>query len=292
MWAIVVAVLLSQPANPYLDEGRRLAKELQFPEAVQQLTVARQVPGLSDKQESEVLELLARCQIALGQRTEAASTWEALLKLQADYQPDENSSPKLLDAFSAAKAKLFPENYLVLSREAAPPERVRARLVDPWRQVAALRARVNGAEVALTRDASAVSFALPRERETSQGLTWSFEAMSPEGTVLTRLTGERPPLLLVSPQLPDVVTEAPRWKRPAPWVAVGLAVLASGVGAAMQVSSMNHAAQARDGSKPPGDFADTARQAHNQAVTEATISTGLFVGAGLAGATAVVLFAW
>ncbi len=290
MWALVVAAVLSQPANPYLDDGRRLAKELQFSEAVQQLTVARQVPGLSDKQESEVLELLARCQIALGQRTEAEATWNALLKLQADYQPDENSSPKLLDAFTAAKAKLFPENYLVLSREAAPPERVRAKLVDPWRQVATLRASVNGAEVPLTRDVSVVTFAL--QRDSAQSASWSLEALSADGKVLQQLSGEVPPLLLVSPVLPETVAEVPRWQRPAPWVAVGIAVLASGVGAAMQISSMNHAAQARDASRPPGDFADTARQAQNQAVTEATVSTGLFIGAGLAGATSVVLFAW
>ena len=45
-------------------------------------------------------------------------------------------------------------------------------------------------------------------------------------------------------------------------------------------------------SLPPGDWADTARAAHTNAVTQANWSIGLFATGGVAAISAVVLFAW
>ena len=56
--------------------------------------------------------------------------------------------------------------------------------------------------------------------------------------------------------------------------------------------SVGRARDAVDNSRPPGDWSDTARAAQASAVSDATVATGLFVGAGVAGAAGVVLFAW
>src|SRR5207248_1203979 len=42
-------------SNPYFGEAKRLSDELKFAEAIEQLRVARQVPGLSEAEQIEVL---------------------------------------------------------------------------------------------------------------------------------------------------------------------------------------------------------------------------------------------
>jgi hypothetical protein len=71
-----------------------------------------------------------------------------------------------------------------------------------------------------------------------------------------------------------------------------VAVVAAGAGATLQGISLDEAHKAHDRTQAPGNFPDTARAAQGRAVTDATVATGLFIGAGVAAGVGVVLFAW
>src|SRR5688572_29120142 len=75
-----LSVALALQANPYLDEGRALFKKVRFVEALQQLTLARQVSSSTPEERREVLDLLARTYLAVGREREAAEAFTDLLR--------------------------------------------------------------------------------------------------------------------------------------------------------------------------------------------------------------------
>lgn len=300
MLSVVFTLALAQTANPYLDLARSKARELKFAEAITQLQVAKQVPDLEQAQRLEVFELLAKCQVAEGNRAEAETAFSELLAIDPEHELDRNStSPKILTVFDAVKERLFPDRQVSLVEEMAPPGRLRLRVVDPFH-------RTTGGELVLRRgDGPWESRSLTIENKmidlltptaTGDSVFWFVRVKADETTVASFGTEEAP---RVSER--RTVTELP----PAPEEPTGLAptkvagivtgvvaVVAAGVGTALQLNSQSLDRAARDASKPPGDWADTARAAHTNAVTQASWSIGVFATGGVAAISAVVLFAW
>ncbi len=299
---VLLTFLAAQPANPYLDEGRRLVKDLHFADAIEQLKVARQVKELSSAQQREALELLGRCQVAEGARSDAEATFADLLSIAPDAELDRKLSPKILEVFDAVKQRLYPQDFVRLSPQAAREGQGVVRIVDPWRRVDAVIAlrRVNGAEA--TEHAIAVKDGQATiELDVAPGKTleWWLEARDVSGAVLAGFGSASSPQQYSVPVVatghfaggPDS-PPTPRVKRVPAWVALVLGIAAGSAGAVLQVRSGNSARAARDTTQPPGDWSDTARAAQASAITDATIAAGLFIGAGVAGTTGVVLFAW
>lgn len=300
MLSVVVTFALAQTANPYLDLARAKARELKFAEAITQLQVAKQVPDLEQAQRLEVFELLAKCQVAEGNRAEAEAAFGELLAIDPEHELDRSStSPKILTVFDAVKERLFPDRQVSLVEEMAPPGRLRLRVVDPFH-------RTTAAELVLRRgDGPWESRTVGIENKVVDLLTptassddvfW-FVRVKADETVVASFGSESAPRLSErrkSIELPATPDEAPGL---APTKVAGIvtgvvAVVAAGVGTALQLSSQSLDRAARDASRPPGDWADTARAAHTDAVTQANWSIGLFATGGVAAISAVVLFAW
>jgi hypothetical protein len=295
MW-VVAFLLLAQPGNPYLAQGRALAFELKFAEAVEQLKVARRVPGAPLEERLEVLELLATCLVAEGARDGAEEAYAELLTLRPEHELDEGTSPKVSELFTQVKRRLYPGDSVGLFPLAGRDDEALVRVVDPYRRAAAfvLVTREDGGAwgsrpVPRTDDGVRVSL----EVRPGHALELYLEARAADGRVLASLGTDAEPqrraVALVGPQLVSRAT--PRLERSPAWVMTGLAVTAAVAGGLFQWQSLEAAARAR-GAGPPGDWADTARAEHQLAVTDAALATGFFIGAGVAAATGAALFAW
>ncbi len=293
----LIFFILTQAPNPYLEEGRNLARSLHFAEAIEQLKVARQVPDLAQEQKIEVLELLARCQVAEGRREEAEDTYTELLGLFPGFELDEKAPPKMRELFVAVKHRLYPEPWLKLVRQPAGRGEARVKVIDPYHRVSRLTyvSRFDrGAWVTHTVAPSDGEVRLPLEVEAGHALDWYLEALDEQGAPLVSYGSAAQPQRVISAATgPELVrAETPRIRRAPAWVAVAVAVAAAGAGATLQAISIRQSLAAHDHTQPPGDWADTARAAQGRANTEAGWATGCFIGAGVAGAGAVVLFAW
>jgi hypothetical protein len=297
MSALIVLVLAA--TNPYLEAGKGLSSELKFAEAIEQLKVARQVPGQSEDETVEVLELLARCFVAEGRRAEAQTTYEELLVMRPTFAPDRSLSPKILEAFDAAKVKVFPEGYFKLEPLPAPPGRARLHLIDPWKRAAAF-------DLALRTDTEPRWTHSPLSLEGGvltvvllgaplRTLEWYVTALDGSGATVGTYGSSTEPnrhrVPLVEPEA-VVVQEKPRILRWPAWFAVGLGVATAIVGAAFQLNSISREQLLADKTTPPGNWADTARESHDLAVRDATIATTLFVIGGAAAAVGVLVFIW
>ncbi|MDX2009429.1 MAG: tetratricopeptide repeat protein [Myxococcaceae bacterium] len=296
---LATALLLAQAANPWLDRARALATELKFGEAITQLTVARQVPNLDGAQRAQVLELLARCHVAEGNRAEAEAAFTELLSLEPDFEIDrESTSPKIVTVFDDVKARLYPGGAVSVIEVSAPPGRVRAQVVDPYRKVTRavlFERRGDGAwgETPLTVSARTLDFPLPRAAGVP--VQWYAQLVDGGGEVLCAVGSRQAPRVVeVNGLPPPLPPPAPglRGTTVAALVFGGAAVVAAGVGLGLQVSSLSLERAARDSTRPPGDWADTARDAHRQALEQSGLATGFFIGAGAAALTSTVLFAW
>lgn len=297
----MLTLALAQAANPYLDEARQLARELKFSDAIGRLRVARQVPNLDRTERIEVLELLAKCHVAEGDRPEAEAAFSELLSLEPEHELDrESTSPKILSVFDDVKRQLFPDQRVTLIEEAAPPGRFRARVVDPFKRVSAVLLMVrtgDGPWEANPVTLEARRLDVPTPLAPTLTVSWYLQANDAAGAMLAtigsaeapRLT-ERPTSPVVSPPLARDETLEPT--KVAGVVASVVALVAVGVGTGLQLNAQALERAARDRSRPPGDWADTARATHAEAVSRAQWSIGLFATGGVAAVSAAVLFAW
>ena len=299
MLTVVLTLALAQAANPYLDEAKVLARELKFTEAIALLRVARQVPNLDRTQRIEVLELLAKCHVAEGDRPAAEAAFSELLSVEPEHEIDRETSPKIIEVFDEVKRKLFPERRVTLVEETAPPGRVRARVVDPFKRVSFILLMVRTGEGPW--EANEVTLEgrvldVPTPLSPTETVSWYVQAKGPEGVVLATLGSADTPRIverariITPPVEPPADTMAPT---KVAGVVVGvIALVAAGVGTGLQLSAQSLERAARDRSRPPGDWADTARATHGQAVAQAEWSIGLFAAGGVAAVSAAVLFAW
>jgi hypothetical protein len=294
----LIALMLSA-ANPYFDAGKRLADELKFAEAIEQLKVARQVPGQSEDETVAVLELLARCFVAEGRRAEAQSTYEELLVLRPSFAPDRSLSPKILESFDAAKEKVFAHDYFKLEPLPAPPGRARLRVIDPWRRAAsfelALRVDAEGdwEKSPLTAEQGVLTVALVGAP--LHTLEWYVTALDANADVVGSYGSAREPQRHTVPLVEaeaEPAREPSRVMRWPAWFAVGLGLVSAIVGAAFQANSVSRAQLLGDTTKPPGDWADTARATHEMATRDAIVASALFIVGGAASAVGVLVFVW
>lgn len=290
-------VLAAQPSSPWLDEARVLVEQLRFADAIARLQVARQVRSLEPGELREVLELLAYCQVAEGRREAAEATYTTML--QADPWLElsrESSSPKVLEVVDAAKKRLFPPDYVRLEERPSAPGWAALRLIDPWGQVRAvtLFQRRDGGEweeTALVEEAGHV-LRFPLTLAASDQLEWYVQARGEVEVVAQVGTRTQPRLLKVA--RPDPVVVAPvvpkaSGPRVAGVVVMGVGLLLGAVATGLQVGGWNQRLAARDPSRPPGDFADSARRAELEGQAQQTWAIGLFIGAGVTVGTGVVL---
>lgn len=298
---VAALALAAQPSSPWLDEARALVEQLRFGDALARLEVARQVRSLEPAELREVLELLAYCQVAEGRRDAAEATYTVML--QADPWMQLSSSPKVLEAFEAAKRRLFPPDYVRLEEKPSPAGFAAFTLIDPWSQVRAvtLFERRDGGEwteTVLTEESSH-TWRFPL-RVTGQ-LEWYVEAHGETAMVAHVGSREAPRVLkVVQPPVAVIVPEpvpvlVPKKKgqgvRVAGFVVLGAGVVLGAIATGLALGGTDLRAAARDRSRAPGDFADTARAAEREGQAQQTWATGLFIGAGATVATGVVL-AW
>jgi hypothetical protein len=239
--------------------------------------------------------------VAEGKRAAAEKTFEELLALDPHFEPERGVSPKILDAFQAAKSRVFAPGFVQLVELPAPTGLARAELVDPWHRVERLvrRYRPTGApawqEQRLTPERGLVIIDFGQT-----GQQWYLEARATDGSVVAQLGSESAPLQFsalsrdalarpgaTAPTSVQGTAPAPRWERAGAWTAAGVAVLAGAAATYLQLSSGRSVQAARD--EP---WSDTARQHHARARTEAGWAAGLFIGAGASAAAAVVMFTW
>ncbi|MDP2272594.1 MAG: hypothetical protein Q8N23_24715 [Archangium sp.] len=288
--------LAAQPSSPWLDEARVLVEQLRFADAIGRLEVARQVRSLEPDELRQVLELLAYCQVAEGRRDAAEATYTTML--QAEPWMQLKSSPKVMEAFEAAKTRLFPADYVRLEQKAAPSGFAAFTLIDPWNQVRAVtlferRDAGEWTETALTEEAGH-AYRFPLSVTGEEQLEWYVEAHT-ETTIAAHVASRENPLVLksarqepiavIAPPLPKVMPAS----RVAGIVVLGLGVVIGAVATGLAVGGTNLRQAARDPSRAPGDFADTARIAESEGQRQQTWAMGLFIGAGAGVATGVVL---
>lgn len=291
--------VLAQPANPYLEQGRELAEQLRFPEAIARLEVAKQVPGLDTAGRVEVLELLGRCQVADGRRAAAEETFTELLRTEPTFSWGKASvSPKILSVFTAAKTKLYPQDYVALEEQSAPVGRVLLKLVDPWSRVSKVEIRARrdaGAWMTQTFEQSGTELSFPVVVPVGSVFEWFAVARSESGAVVADVGSAAKPRRIENLRVdvrPGTAPEVTRPTRIAGWITVGVAVAAAGVGAGLQANSWSLRSAARDPSRPPGDWADTALKAEADGLAQARWARGLFISAGAAGAVGLALLVW
>jgi hypothetical protein len=298
VWSAVLLTLLAQPVNPWLEKARLLGRELRFADAIEQLKVARTVPGLGDDQRREVLELLARCQLAEGLRADADASLTDLLRAEPGFEFDRvQTSPKILEAFDAAKKALYPADFVRLEVVSAPAGRVAVRVLDPWKQVHEVRrsSRVDGGawrDQPCEGNGELVGF--PVALATGSTLEWFARALDATGAVLTTLGSADAPLAVRTAR-PEMIARAlppVRWQRPAGWSLLGAGLLAAAAGAVLQVTGWALRVAARDPSKPPGNFTDSALAAEHTGQQQLSMALGLFIGGGVAVGGGGALLAW
>ena len=298
MLNVVLTLALAQAANPYLDQAKVLARELKFTEAIALLRVARQVPNLDRTQRIEVLELLAKCHVAEGDRPEAEATFSELLSLEPEHEIDRETSPKIIEVFDEVKRKLFPDQRVTLIEETAPPGRVRARVVDPFKRVSFVLLMLRTGDGPW--DANEVTLEgrvldVPTPLAPTETVSWYLQAKDASGAVLATIGSAELPRVtaratIVTP--PPAPSDSIAATKVAGVVVGVVAIVATGVATGLQLNSQSLERAARDRTRPPGDWADTARATHAAAVAQAQWSIGLFATGGVAAVSAAVLFAW
>jgi hypothetical protein len=295
IWSAFVSLVLT--TNTGLDSARALAAELRFEEAATQLELARKQPSLMPGERIELLQLLAKCQVALGHWGEAENAYSELLSLEPDVELPPKSSPKIVGVFDAVKKRLYPDQKVELVEVPAPPGRVSVRLVDPYRKAARAglftkRGDAPWMEEVVVLSRRSLDFAVPQ----APGVTvrWYALVLDTSGQTVASLGGRDAPRVVEVMSVAVMPPPAPeiRATQVGGLVAAIVAVAAAGISIGFQVRSTELDRAARDNSTPPGSWSDTARATHRRAQQDASVSAASLVAAGASGVTSAVLFAW
>lgn len=301
MLALVAALVLSaQPSNTWLEEARALIAQLKFGEALQRLEVARQVPGLDTAAKQSILEFMAYCQVAEGKRDDAERTFTELLDLDAAAELSSDvSSPKVTEAFEAARRKHFPSDYVKLFESPAPVGRAQLELVDPWKKVTRVvlhQRRDEGQWAEQVLEGQRGRYSFPLVVAVGSQLEWFVEAVNGADLMVSSVGSVDAPKVI---RVPRIEQEAQRQVEPAASagsakrvvgvVALGVGVALAAVATGLQVGSWNQRLAARDASRPPGDFAATALEAERSALVQQNWAIGLFIAGGVTAGAGLVL---
>lgn len=297
--ATAVVMVLGQAPNAALDDARRFAAALRFSDALERLAVAAVDRDLTQQQQHELVELSARCLMAEGQRDAALEVFSRQLRLEPDYEPNrEATPPKVLEVFDAAKQQLYARDFVQLERLRAPAGRVTVKLVDPWhraRLVQRHERRGAGGWVELPLELNAGLGSFDAVVPAGATLEWYVEVRGAEQELLAHLgTADEPQVVAGLPVEVVAVLDQPvaTGRRSVGWVLVGAAAVAVAVATGLQINGWNLRTAARDPSRPPGEWADTAQRAETEGVRQTTWATSLFVGAGVGVGLGVGLVTW
>jgi hypothetical protein len=295
MGSLVLLVALA--ANPYLEQGRRLYEAAQFKDALAKLAVARDVPTNDVREKAEILDLLARCEVAEGQRESAERHYEELLGLKPHHVLPKDLSPKIGEVFDDAKRHLFEPDFVAFRPLPAAPGAARAELVDPWGQVAqVLWSRRPTPTAKWIQTPVAVQehqIALPLAAQNEAWLAWYCEARRQDGVTLARWGSPLDPQIFselgagVAGSKGPSAPPPPRARR-AIGIALGaVAVAAAVVGTVLELQSRSDATGSQ--AQP---WADQALTQRGRAFGEARGAIAGFAGAGAAAGAGLVLLVW
>jgi hypothetical protein len=290
-WLILA---LACGANAHLDEARRLIQAMDYAAAEAQLKVAKtQVQTVAERR--ELYALLARALAALGRPAELEAMF--LEQLAADpHAPDPEAAPRVRDAFTRAKERLYPGGYVKLVESSGEAGVRLVRLVDPWRRVHHLTVSSAGPEGPFTSREVSPGDADPlrlggRETRVYVEAHGKSGMLANLGTAAAPLLLAQPAAVAAPPQaIVPQVTEQPGAVRPHKWVALGLAVgalAAAGVGTGFGAASSSSARQAG-----LATHAFTVTQLDDAAAAQARAANSLFIGAGVLAGGAAVAFFW
>src|SRR5262249_28144451 len=157
-------------------------------------------------------------------------TFSEYLNLDPNAELDPNLSPKILEAFQAAKARLFAPEWVQLRGESGPGAAV--RVLDPWRRVERGVLRWKEGEGRWEEKQAGVQDGIARAALPPAGgeLYWYLEARDRAGEPVARFGSASAPFLrLARPRPASQVTSPASSARPGTprllgWVASGAAV--------------------------------------------------------------------
>ncbi len=302
LW-IAAALVLStepprqQPVLAELVEARELVQKLQFSQAIGILEPVTRKKALSSDELRLVRELLAYCQVAEGRRAAAELTYRSLLEADAAFELSRDSaSPKVLEIFLTTKSKMFPADYVRVIEQPTSAGRISFSVVDPWKQVQRI-ILFERADHGDWRQRPLIARANQYVEEmvpgTARELEWYVELESANGVLAQIATREKPRIVRIPNLKPVPVViqgNAPiSPRRVAGIVALGVGLAGALTATGLHVAGFNQRQAARNPSKPPGDYADTARRADTEGIRLQEWGTGIFVGAGVAASAGVVL---
>lgn len=246
LFALVLSAALAVASSPSsaraaelgpLDNARRLSGELRYEEAVVEYQRFLALPDQPMSTRARALFELGFIHFVLGdERTGAARAFEAL-ELDPSLRLPSDAPARQVRFFESMRQKFEGRTRVeILPADAAQPQRVRARLLDPSGQTRTLLLRhalsaegpwwavaMRCAEELCTADIPAATGA--------EGFTaWYYvEANDAEGNTVARGAGPQAPLRL------SVVTREP-WYR-SPWVYAGGAAAVVGAAAVFFAAS-------------------------------------------------------
>ncbi|MBX7098486.1 MAG: hypothetical protein K1X89_12310 [Myxococcaceae bacterium] len=270
--ALLLGLALATDANPFLAQAQQHYRALEYEQAETLLAVLRQQP-LPPADQLAVFDLLARIAIAKDDAGAARSHYRALLGVDPHWPGPVDAAPKVVEAFTQAKAAQFPRGLCTLDARRTGAG-VEITLLDPYRQIATLEL-VTSPGTPRERTVP-LELSLPITTAAASAVPLDVRARNKDGVVFRHvmLPGLEPeplppPVEVVAPQL------APsRGISPTLVVGVGAAVLAvAAVGLA--------AASAAESNQSFGATYASERRAHYDA------SKAIAVGAYASGAAAV-----
>lgn len=273
----LLALIAAAAPNPYLESARAAYARLDCDQVLADTELALKVPTNDVDTRLAIYDFAGRCHVALGHGADADQAFTQMLKLDPQAELDPALSPKIREAFHAAKLKAYPSDYVAWSELSRGEGLVRATLIDPWRRVSSVvLGRADGAGV------------------------FQESPLSPSGDVYVANVGDAPwfleargrknvPLaLLGKKEVPKVVavlqtdaaaagpTPGQKNRRAVGWVGVaaGGAAVVSGI-ILFAVASASRTSAERQA------WADDASRLEQESNTEAGAGHGLFWG-GLA----------
>jgi hypothetical protein len=303
--SLLAVVLLGAPlphAQQQLAEARALYAGQRFSEARARLQALESDASLPASVRVEALELLATSELALNLPEEAVNSFAGALAVDPLYAPHPDSSPKILRAWEAARAQVFPRDYVRLQHLPGPPGVVRFQVVDPWARVAELawvenRGGSDRRPRPVTRHDRGVASV---HVGVAEGVAGWVEARATDGSVLAQLGSADQPLRVAKPGAfagpaagpfpappPTDLDEGGALRRRTGSALAAAGVLAAAAGVALQARAGATFERAR-----AQDWADDALRLREEGRTEQRWGFGLLAGGVTLGAAAAITITW
>jgi tetratricopeptide (TPR) repeat protein len=217
-----VLTVLALTSNPYLEEGRKLSKALEFEAAARTLAIAVEQPGLSVDERRVAFDELAKAFLATNQRDQAERAYRKLLEADP-YVPTPDGAPKVVECFMRAKQAVYPKPAVTLKGSLMADRAVTVKVFDPWALVKRVRWLERTTEAATEQRTPELVDRALTVTPSAAARSVLFDALDPSDVLLAHVDVQLPPVTLA-----PVVRSSPRW------VAITLtiaAVVAAGVGA-------------------------------------------------------------